>query len=41
MIVFSFGVDEACSRTEGGSVHHSETWWWKDAVNYVVKEKLL
>ena len=26
---------------QGGSVHHSETWWWKDAVNYVVKEKLL
>ena len=33
------GVDKICGKTKGGQVHHSETWWWNDVVNAVVKEK--
>ena len=32
-------VDQVCGWTRGGSVRHTETWWWNDEVDQYIKEK--
>ena len=33
------GMGKVCGKTKGGRVSHNKTWWWKDAVNNVVRKK--